>query len=167
MVARHGVVRDGVVAGALGATGVALWFLAVDMYFGHPLSTPLALGRALFSVLGPSGAEGPPVFIIGYTIFHYAAFAVVGMLASVVVHLSDREPSVLAGLVILFVAFEVAFQGLSAILGQSASFGNLTWYEVAAGNLIAASLMGGYLWKAHPALRGNFGRALGGRGGEL
>ncbi|GAC1651918.1 MAG: hypothetical protein NVS4B3_13390 [Gemmatimonadaceae bacterium] len=162
MVARHTVARDGVIAGALGATAVALWFLAVDVYFGRAFATPLALGRALFSILGPAGAEGPPVFIIGYTVFHYAAFAAVGIVAAFVVHLGDREPSVLAGLVILFVAFEVAFQALSAILGQSTSFGSLAWYEVAAGNLIAALVMGGYLWRAHPALRGNLGRALGG-----
>ncbi|GAC1650197.1 MAG: hypothetical protein NVS4B3_08610 [Gemmatimonadaceae bacterium] len=159
---QYGVVHDGVMAGVLGATGVAVWFLAVDLFFGHPLATPLALGRSLFSVLGPPGSEGAATFIVGYTIFHFAAFSLVGILVATVVHFADREPSVLAGLVILFVAFEVAFQGLSMILAHSMSLGNLGWYEVATGNLIAAVVMGVYLWRAHPALRGNLSRALGG-----
>ncbi|HEX6535458.1 MAG TPA: hypothetical protein VF041_12750 [Gemmatimonadaceae bacterium] len=159
----HVIARDGVIAGVIGATAVALWFLLVDTIAGHPLYTPRVLGTALFSVLGPIGAEGTGVHIVAYTVFHYAAFILVGLFASVVVHLADREPTVLAGLLILFVAFELGFYGFTALLAQALPIGALAWYQVAAGNLIAAALMGVYIWRANPALSRHFSEALDGR----
>ena len=55
---RHTIVRDGVVAGVLGATAVAVWFLGLDTLRGHPFATPAALGRGLVGILGPHGSEG-------------------------------------------------------------------------------------------------------------
>jgi hypothetical protein len=159
----HSVARDGVVAGIIGATAVAVWFLIVDSVAGHPLYTPRVLGTALFSVLGPLGGEGPAVHIVAYTIFHYAAFILVGVIASVVVRWAEREPAVLAGLLILFVAFELGFYGFTALLADWLPIGALAWYQVAAGNLIAATLMGVYLWRANPALGRKFAQALDGR----
>lgn len=159
----HSVARDGVMAGIIGATAVAVWFLIVDSVGGHPLYTPRVLGTALFSVLGPLGTEGPAVHIVAYTIFHYAAFIIVGVIASVIVHWAEREPSVLAGLLILFVAFELGFYGFTAMLADWLPICALAWYQVAAGNLIAAALMGIYLWRANPALTREFTQALDGR----
>lgn len=159
----HIMVRDGVVAGVIGATAVAIWFLLVDTIAGHPLYTPRVLGTALFSILGPIGGEGAGVHIIAYTIFHYAAFILIGLLASIIVHLADREPTVLAGLLILFVAFELGFYGFTALLSVALPIGALAWYQVAVGNLIAALLMGAYLWRTNPALTEHFAEALDGR----
>ena len=75
----HSAVREGVIAGALGASVVAVWFLGVDVIAGHPLRTPELLGRALISVLGPLGAEGAFTYIAAYTVFHYVAFALIGI----------------------------------------------------------------------------------------
>ena len=36
----HPLLREGVVAGVLGATAIAVWFLFVDLISGRPLSTP-------------------------------------------------------------------------------------------------------------------------------
>ena len=60
---RHTIARDGIVAGILGATAVALWFLGVDTIAGHPFATPAALGRGLVGILGPHGSEGTVVFV--------------------------------------------------------------------------------------------------------
>ena len=49
---RHTIVRDGIVAGILGASAVALWFLVLDLIFRHALATPEALGRGLLRILG-------------------------------------------------------------------------------------------------------------------
>lgn len=157
------IARDGITAGVIGATAVAVWFLIVDTIAGHPLHTPRVLGTALFSVLGPLGSEGSTVHILAYTVFHYVAFIVIGIIAAAIIHWSDREPTVLAGLLILFVAFELGFYGLTALLAEYLPLGDLAWYQVAAGNLIAAVLMGTYLWRTNPALGQHFAEALDGR----
>ena len=154
----HSIVREGLIAGVLGATAVAVWFFVVDLIGGRPLFTPNVLGEGLLSVFGRS-PESRAVNIIGYTIFHYAAFTLVGMLAVVLVHTGERIPSVLAGSMILFVAIELGFYGLVALLQQTV-LGNLAWYQILAGNLLAALLMGTYLWRSHPAMREGLVRAL-------
>ena len=159
---RHTIVRDGVVAGILGATAVALWFLALDMIYSHAFATPAALGRGLLGILGPRGSEGTAVFVAVYTVFHYAAFIAAGLLVSVIVHFAQREPSVLAGAMMLFAAFEIGFYGLSSALSESPFFGALGWAQVATGNLIAAVVMGVYMWRTHPELGRELNAALGG-----
>jgi uncharacterized membrane protein YphA (DoxX/SURF4 family) len=157
----HPVLREGLVAGFIGATVVAVWFLVVDLVAGQAFFTPATLGRALLSVLGPATA-GETVLgaVVVYTIFHYAAFVVVGLIAVVVVHVAETEPSVLAGFLILFVVFELAFHGLVALLQHTTALGALAWYQVLAGNLLAATAMGTYLWRAHPALREELRHAM-------
>ena len=44
---RHTILRDGIVAGVLGATAVAAWFFLVDLILGRPFYTPIGLGRGL------------------------------------------------------------------------------------------------------------------------
>ncbi len=160
---RHTIARDGLVAGLLGATAVALWFLVLDSIYSHPLATPMALGRGLLRIFGPPGNEGMPVFVMAYTIFHYAAFIGVGMVLAVIVHLAEEQPTVLAGALMLFVAFEIGFYALSAALQESPMLGTLGWAQVASGNLVAALVMGGYMLRTHPELKAEFSFALGGR----
>src|SRR5579862_2062336 len=111
------VVREGVIAGMIGATCVAVWFFIVDLIGGHPLFTPTTLGQALFSLFRPAPWTAPPlVSVVGYTVVHYAAFIVVGVVAADVVAWAGREPALLLGFVLLFVAFEVGFYGFVALL---------------------------------------------------
>ena len=159
---RHTIARDGIVAGILGATAVALWFLGLDVIYRHAFATPEALGRGLLRILGPQGREGSAVFVIVYTIFHYAAFIAAGLLVAVIVHFAEREPGVLAGAMMLFVAFEIGFYALSSALSESPVFGVLGWAQVATGNLIAAIVMGIYMWRTHPHLGRELKHALGG-----
>jgi len=81
------------------------------------------------------------------------------MLAVFLVHAGERTASVLAGSMILFVAFELGFYGMVALL-QETVLGNFAWYQILAGNLLAAILMGTYLWRGHPAARRSLVRAL-------
>jgi hypothetical protein len=156
----HSIVREGVISGFLGATAVAVWFFVVDLIAGHALYTPSVLGEGLLSVFGRS-PESQAVNIIAYTIFHYAAFTLVGVIAVILVHAGERTASVLAGSMILFVAIELGFYGLVALL-QETTLGNLAWYQILAGNLLAAGVMGTYLWRSHPALRSGIVSALDG-----
>ena len=159
---RHTIARDGIVAGILGATAVALWFLGLDVIYRHAFATPEALGRGLLRILGPRGSEGTAVFVTVYTIFHYAAFIAAGLLVAVIVHFAEREPGVLAGAMMLFVAFEIGFYALSSALSASPMFGVLGWAQVATGNLIAAIVMGTYMWRTHPGLGRELKHALSG-----
>lgn len=159
----HSALREGAIAGAIGATSVAVLFLVIDMMAGQPLRTPELLGRGLLSILGPAGSEGAFTYIAIYTLFHYAAFAAVGIIATIVIHWAENEPSILAGFLILFVAVELGFYGLVALLSEPGILGEIAWYQVLLGNLIASGLMGWYLWKAHPALGREFDQALSGR----
>jgi len=159
---RNSIVRDGVVAGVLGATAVALWFLGVDSLYATPLATPAALGRGLLRLFGPPGGEGVATFVLAYTIFHYFAFILAGLIVSIVVHWAQSSPTVLAGALILFVIFEIGFYGISSALAQSPFLGALGWGAVAVGNLIAALVMGFYMWRRHPELASELNWALSG-----
>lgn len=161
MPGEHSLAREGLVAGFLGATSVALWFLIVDSVAGRPLHTPALLGLGLFSIFGPASGDSVMATVLGYTIFHYAAFTLAGIIAVMVVHRAEQEPSVLVVFMLLFIIFELGFYGIAAILAET-QLGRLAWYQVAAGNVVAALVMGVYLWRRHPALRQEFQHALGG-----
>jgi hypothetical protein len=163
---RHTIARDGIVAGILGATAVAFWFLVLDVIYRHAFATPEALGRGLLGILGPRGSEGAAVFVGAYTVFHFAAFIAVGLLVAAIVHWAEREPTVLAGAMLLFVVFEIGFYGLSSALSDMPFFGTLAWAQVATGNLIAALVMGTYMWRKHPELRRELDHALSGAAGR-
>ena len=157
----HPLLREGIIAGIIGASCIAVWFLGVDMVAGHPFYTPETLGRGLLRILGPVPADQSPITIIAlYTVFHYLAFVAVGVLAALLIDVAGREPSVLVGFVVLFAAFEVGFYALVGLLQQATPLGTLVWYQVMLGNLIAAVAMGTFLWRAHPGLHDQFVHAL-------
>ena len=159
---RHSILRDGLIAGVLGATSVAIWFFFVDLFFGQVLATPFMLGRGLISILGIAPTNKLLVVAV-YTVFHYAAFFGVGLLAAVIIHWSEKVPSVLAGAFIFFVTIEAGFYLMTLILAGSPSYGGLSAVQVATGNLIAAMAMGTYLWRTHPKLKSGLDYALSGR----
>ena len=161
---RNGILRDAIIAGALGATSVAVWFFFVDLILRHPFMTPIALGRGFFSLFGQStSADTDVLLVVGYTVFHYLAFILAGLVVAAVVHWAEKQPTVLAGALILFVAFEVGFYAMSSAFGSIPVLGVLAWYNVAIGNLIASVVMGTYMWRTHPALKAELLYALEGK----
>ena len=155
------LVREGVIAGIIGASVIAVWFFFVDLITGQMLFTPTTLGRGMLSIFGPVPADQSGVFLVfGYTVFHYAAFVVLGLVAAMIVNLANREPSILLGFVVLFAAMEVGFYAFVGLLQQATPLGSLAWYNVMIGNLLAAAAMGMYLVRAHPVLREQFAHAL-------
>ncbi|MDP9177855.1 MAG: hypothetical protein M3O61_09260 [Gemmatimonadota bacterium] len=157
----HSSAREGIIAGFLGATAIAVWFLIVDIVSGRALYTPDLLGRGLISILGK-----PPVMpdtvlthVIAYTLFHYAAFALVGVIVAYVVHKSAETPAILAGFLILFVVIQIGAYGLAGLFTES-EFGNLAWYQIFIANLIATVVMGWFMWTRHPGLKHDIDVAL-------
>ena len=159
----HGTVREGVVAGVLGATGVAAWFLLVDTISGQPFFTPRVLGEAVKSIVAPESFASPFVIVALYTLFHYAAFILAGVAIMGLIHGSARHIGLLAGMVILFVALEVLFYGFVLMLQMATRLEGIAWYQVGAANLVAAGLMGRYLWVKHPELTHRLNESLSGR----
>ena len=157
------IFSEGIRAGLLGATIVALWFLVIDFLRGRPFLVPAALGHALLHGTGLARNEGIAVHVLAYSVFHYFAFLLVGIIAAVVLRHAEREPSLLAGAFLLFAVFEIGFYLLTALLAESSSIGMAAWYLVAGGNLLAALAMGIYLWRSHPGLGARLDQALSGR----
>lgn len=157
----HPLLHDGIIAGLIGAAAIAVWFLAIDTIAGHPFRTPAVLGNGLLDVLGPADStDSTATFVIVYTIFHFAAFMFVGLLAALIVHLAKHEPSILLGFVVLFVATEIGFYGLTGLLHEASSLKGLVWYQVMLGNLVAAIAMGYYFWRTHRELRDEFRHSM-------
>jgi hypothetical protein len=158
-----GVWREGVTVGLLGAAGVALWFFVVDLVAGQPLHTPGVLGHAVMAILN-SGVEHSQFFnVAAYTAVHVAAFCLVGIAACAIVDIAHDVPHVTVGLLLFFVVFEVGFYFIAMILSQYDSLAAIAWYQIGAANLVAAALMGGYIWRRHPELSTELKLALEGR----
>lgn len=150
----HSTIREGVIAGALGALAVALWFLLVDGIAGRALHTPAVLGAIVLHAPDPIAAsEGPNRLLLAafYTPVHFILFALFGVLVMLLMHGARKQPSLLMLALLLFAVFEGGFTGLVAILAYTA-LGDLAWYQVAVGNLIAVVVMGWYVWRRHPAI---------------
>jgi hypothetical protein len=160
---RHGTIREGVIAGVLGATGVAAWFLVVDTIAGQPFFTPRVLGDAVKYIVAPDNSASAFVVVALYTVLHYAVFIIAGIATVALIHGSAKHIGFLAGMVMLFVAFEVGFYGFVLMLQLATPLEGLSWYQVGAANLIAAALMGRYLWMMHPELTHQLNESLSGR----
>jgi hypothetical protein len=157
----HNSVREGIIAGFLGATAIAVWFLIVDIVAGHAFFTPDLLGRGLISILGKPPAMPDTMFIhvFAYTLFHYAAFALVGVIVAYVVHQSAHTPAILAGFLVLFVVIQIGAYMLAGLFTES-EFGSLAWYQIFIANMIATVTMGWFMWTRHPGLKHDIDVAL-------
>ena len=161
MADRHNSVREGILSGLLGATAIAVWFAIVDIVSGKPFYTPDLLGRGLTSILGkpPTMPDTMAMHVLGYTLFHYVAFALLGIVVAWLVHKSATTPAVLAGFLVVFVMIEAGAYMAAGLLTES-PFGALAWYQILIANLLAVSLMGWFMWSRHPDLKRDLNAAL-------
>jgi hypothetical protein len=150
--AERSVLREGIVAGLIGAATVAIWFFVFDILRGRPFLTPTLLGSfVFFGVNTPVGMEPALGPILGYTVLHGLAFVAFGIMAATMMAMSEREPALFVAFVILFAAFEVFFFGVLSVLGQGIQ-AVLVWWAVLIGNLLASVAMLWFLFRAHRAL---------------
>ena len=152
VLSHHRTIREGLIAAALGGTVVVLFFLLVDVIFREAFFTPAALGAVVFD--GASSLADVRIDVanvLGYTALHFAAFFFVGLVAAAIATEAERHAVVLLGAVLLFVTFETLFLGLTA-LAAAWLFDVLNPWVILGANLLAAFVMGWYLWHAHPRL---------------
>jgi len=147
------VLREGVVSGFASGFMVATWFLIVDTIQGRPFFTPSALGSVFFLGATDLGQVDVSLWITAaYTPIHYAVFMAIGTAAAALAHQAEKQPPLLIGALLLFVAFQAFFLGIIAVVAEFL-LGPLAWWNIAVGNIVGVAVMAGYLWKAHPKLR--------------
>src|SRR5690606_866428 len=151
--AGHRIIREGIIAGLIGAGTVAVRFFLIDAVAGRLLFTPAALGSALFyGTSQVAQVHVDAITILGYTFLHVAAFLIAGTIAAALAVEAEQHPPLLLAFVLLFVTFETLFIGLIAIVA-SWLLDAISWWTIAAANILAAIAIGIYLWREHPALR--------------
>jgi hypothetical protein len=144
-----GVVKEGAAAGIIGAIILAVWFLICDYAAGQVFRTPSLLGSVILG--GGAGSSISLPMVVGYTALHFIAFIAFGIAASIFVVGSEREPLLALGVLVLFLCFEVAFFGWITVL-SAAALGDLGWWRIIGGNLLALTGMIAYFEYGHPRI---------------
>jgi hypothetical protein len=146
---------DGAVAGLIGGVVIALWFFIFDAARGEPLKTPMILSSALLHGAGHQTLTTAGWTLVGeYTIAHFIAFAIIGVVAALLMAAAE-EHSELFGVLFLFtIGFEVFFIALVMLLGPAAQAAVL-WWKGMVGNLMATIAMLAYFFWRQPALASN------------
>ncbi len=146
-----GVRREAIVTGLLGAATIMIWFLILDVVNGRPLYTPTVLGTALVQH-GPVSLDDAPVsvaMVLLYTLVHVLAFCVIGYVAAWLFAVAERHPTYIFGLLLFIIFFFCGFVSVM-LLAEPTVLEVLTVPAVLAGNLLAAFVLGRYLWRRHP-----------------
>ena len=134
----RGLVPRGIVAGVIGATALAFWFLVIDGSQGEPFRTPGFLGGALLGTDALDPSFGP---VMLFTLLHYVAFIGVGLGASWTLSKIHTTPNIFLGLALGFGMFDLVFYTSVTVTGVDV-IGEFGWPSVLLGNLIAGvSLM--------------------------
>ena len=148
------IISEGVLAGIVAASAVAVVLLLVDLVAGEAFRTPRQLGGMLLQLYGaaPETAADGTTALALYTLFHFIAFIIAGIIAAAIVQVTIKQPVALLLFVILFFAFQVAFTGFVTVVGvQSATA--ITPVQVALGNVVASIAMALFFRARHPRLR--------------
>jgi len=153
--ARARIVRNGVVAGLLGAATVALWFLVIDWSRGRPFETPALLAATLLHGAGTPPPAATWALVGEYTVLHVVAFLAVGLVAAALIVAAERERGLLVALLVFFAGFEVFLIAIVVFHGP-ALMAAIPWGSVLAANLLASGVMLAYFFLRHRAL----GRSL-------
>lgn len=157
----HSTIREGIYGGLLSATVIAAWLFVVDLVGRHAFFTPDVLGSGLMRFLGaPRLSDTLALHVTFYTVFHYVAFCIIGVVVAWIVHQARRTPAILAGFLILFVVVEFGFYGLAAMLNVNSQLTGIAWYQIMVANLLASIVMFWYMYARHPDLKAQFTEAL-------
>ena len=129
------IVGDGTMAGVIGASAIALFFLLVDTARREALFTPSVMASALLRGVAPSDAGGVDLSMVAaYSVIHGAAFVAIGILAAWATALRRSSVATFTLAIALFGTLELGFlfacvaiePGLLDAVGVApASIGNL------------------------------------------
>jgi hypothetical protein len=95
-----------------------------------------------------------PPLVGEYTIAHFVAFAIIGVIGALLIDASERHSELFGILLVFTVAFEVFFIALIMLLGPAAAAA-LPWWKIIIGNLMATGGMLAYFFLRQPVLAEN------------
>ena len=145
-------VREGLVAGLLGGSAVAVWFLLLDLLAGRALHTPNVLGQVVvFRNLEPATTSLDISAILTYTLVHFIAFIALGFVVATLLRLATHQPYFRIAILILLVTFEFFFAFFMLMLSEITAQAFPFWAVLTA-NGLAILAMGIYFYLKHPAL---------------
>jgi len=152
---RARIIVDGAAAGLLGGLVIAVWFFIFDAAQGHPLETPAMLAAALLhGVRQPEMTTAAWTLVMEYSIVHFLAFAVIGIIGALLIDASEIHPEMFGTLLIFTIGFEVFFIALIIMLGPAAQAAVSIWKGMS-GNLMATAAMLGFFFWRQPVLAQN------------
>ena len=146
------VAREGVMAGLVGGIVVAIWFMGYDLASGNLFHTPAILGAMVFGNANPTdGIQVTLPLVLGYSILHFFAFVMFGLVLATLLASSESEPFMVLAALLLLAVFEVFFVGFVSLIDQSA-LEVLGWWKIVAGNILALIAMATYFIRGHRGL---------------
>ena len=149
---REGILRPGVIAGAIGYATVIAFYAAYNLATGHSVfATADILGRVLLGepLGGPLAEPAAPIAV--YNGLHLVIFLAMGIFASWLVTMAERHPE------IWYLVFSLALFALLHVFGAVAAFSApvlevVPLWTVLAASLLSAGSMTAWLWACHPRL---------------
>src|SRR6266851_1482749 len=152
MDSRSRYLRDGIIAGLIGAAIVAVWFLIYDAARGYPFRTPALLGAAAIQgVRDPGAVTVSPGLVAQYTVLHGVVFAMVGILIAFLIVSAQSQPSRLLMVFIALLSFEVAFLAVLTWWAHPVMT-TVRWWAILIGNALAAVGMLAYFFVGYRPL---------------
>ena len=152
---RARIIADGAAAGLLGGLVIAVWFFIFDAAQGRPLETPAMLAAALLhGVRQPVMTTAAWTLVMEYSIVHFLAFAVIGIIGALLIDASEEHPEMFGTLLIFTIGFEVFFIALIIMLGPAAQAAVSIWKGMS-GNLLATAAMLSFFFWRQPVLAEN------------
>ncbi len=151
----HSNIREGLVAGLLGAILVAVWYTAVDVGRGEMFYTANVLGQVFAQAdTMPATRTITSPAVIQYSLLHFGWFMVFGIALATLTHLATRTPVFRMGVWLALVIGFAFWLGLSYTLYRVTDQ-RLPWWTIFLGSVLGIGSMGFYLWRRHPALAGS------------
>src|SRR5258705_12591158 len=152
MDSRSRYLREGIIAGLIGAAIVAAWFLLSGGARGPPLPTPAMLGAAGFQGMrDPSAVIITPGLVAQYTVLHGVVFALFGVLIAYLIVSAQTQPSRLLMVFIALMSFEVAFLAVLMWWAHPVVTA-LGWWAILLANALAAGGMLVYFFVGYRSL---------------
>ncbi len=145
------VVREGVVAGLIGALTMIIWLFVYDAAFGSAFRTPMLLGAALLGARAVPGAAVSVPIVLGYAILHFGGFIAFGIAGAILMAATEKEPLLALGVVVVCVIFEVFFLGWVTLIDATV-LQRTGWWKIVLGNLLALGAMTLFFLRNHPTV---------------
>ena len=128
----HNSLREGVRLGLIMASATWLWVALVDIAFGQPFHTFIALGG-----------------IAIFTVMHYLLNITYAVVVLSAIHAAERAPSTIIGLIFGVLTLEGAIAMMTNILAE-ATVGRAAWVGILGGSLISSAIAILLLAQTHP-----------------